>query len=294
MTTEEALAFLAARHEGLQRLAEGDDSDPLALAAALLPATPPSTLEAALATVTRSGRTDLIRLQDATDRPERLAFAAAVARHVSLLDSPHPWTDALDDVRYDCSARPHAYRDLSGLALALAEALDLPETSDGGRLLFRIATAALDAAPPEQLADARAQLLAMRRSARLQRWRSWFTERAGSPGRVLRDAIDELEAGEVRLAAADGAPPALARMFLGHAVGGEVTLAVAPQGVVLEWDGDGPPPDEARLGSRTLERSTDASTAAAAWVLRTPPAGGLAITLARGADREDLSLGAVA
>ncbi|MCB9664547.1 MAG: hypothetical protein H6732_10550 [Alphaproteobacteria bacterium] len=294
MTTDEVLAFLAARAEGFAALARGDDGDLLAFAAALVPGTDPEAIVAALATVTRSGRTDLVRLEGTDDRPERLAFATAVARHASLLDSPQPWTDALDDVRYDCAARPHAYRDLSPMALALAEALDLPETSDGGRLLFRLATAALDAAPPEQLADARTQILALRRTARLQRWRSWLTAWAGTPGRALRDAIDALEAGEVPLAASDGPPPALARLFLGEALAGEVTLAVAPGGVVVEWDGEGPPPDEATLGRTPLDAAAEASSAPGAWMLRAPPAGSLRLTLARGGEAAVLTLGAPA
>jgi hypothetical protein len=105
---------------------------------------------------------------------------------------------------------------------------------------------------------------------------------------TLRDAVEHLEHNTLPLSAADGAPDALARQRLGRALDGDVSLAVLPGGVVLEWDGPGEAPTSASAVGHALAPAPQASLAARAWSIPAPTGPALEVTLAR--DRHEATI----
>lgn len=293
MTPEDVLADLRDRRSRLPLLA-ARRGDPLDLAAALLPGID----EADIAGAARGVAADPARVALLADvhgaqgleRVRRLAFVAALAHTARFLDDPTPWRDLVDDAHHDLLGRPHAWRDLSPAALSMELVLELPDSSPARQLLHLAARAALDAPPREALDRTLRIVTRARLAARVQRWKAWLEARAASIAPPLRDALDALVTGAVPMAAADGPPDALARVVVGEALGGEVTLAVGPTGLLLEWDGDSPPPDDARLGDRSLEPSP-LSLAARAWSLDLPPSEALVVELAGPGGRARIAWG---
>lgn len=281
MTPEDVLADLNERVSRLARLATGQ-GDPLDLVAALLPTVP----EASAASAARGVATQAARVveladvhgADGLERARRLGFVAALAATARHLDRPGAWLDLVDDAHHDVLGRPHAWRDLSTTALSLELVLELPEASPARALLHLVARAALDAAPPEALARADHLLRRARTRARVARWKTWLDGHAPSVAPGLAPALDAVASASLPMAASDGPPDALARVVLGAAYGGEVTLAVSPGGAVLEWDGDGEAPEAALVDGRALEPS-EASLACCAWALDVPPEGPLRVEL---------------
>lgn len=289
---DDLLADLEARRPGLGALAEGS-GQPLDFAAALLP-------DADEAVVTSAARHLAATLDptalatpataDVADRAATMAVVLAMAKHARLLDDPQPWRDAVEDTLHDVLARPHAWRDLSAWAVAMTEVADLSERRKAGQLLHLVARAALDATTDTERARARDLLVAMRRKARLARWTAWTRRLGEQLSAPISEALDLVADGDLAMAASDGSPDVLARVVLGEALDGEVTLAVAPSGVVLEWDGDGTPPDAATLGDTPLAPVPTASVAARAWAWDVPPDDDATLTLARGDQRATIAL----
>ena len=293
MTPEDVLADLRDRRSRLPLLA-ARRGDPLDLAAALLPGAEEGDVAGAARGVAadpaRVGLLADVHGAQGLERVRRLAFVAALAHTARFLDDPTPWRDLVDDVHHDLLGRPHAWRDLSPAALSMELVLELPDSSPARQLLHLAARAALDA-PPREALDRTARIVGRARlAARVQRWKAWLETRAASIAPPLRDALDALVSGAVPMAAGDGPPDALARVVLGEALGGEITLAVCPAGLLIEWDGDGVAPDEARLGDRGLDPSPR-SLAVRAWSLDVPPTEALVVVLSGASGRARVAWG---
>lgn len=293
MTPEDVLTDLRERRLRLPALAQGR-GDPLDLAATLLPEVDPDVAAAAA----RGVALDPVRVEllatlqgvQGLERVRRLAFLAALAHTAQHLADPTPWRDLVDQAHHDLLGRPHAWRDLSPAALSMELVLELPDTSTARHLLHLAARAALDAPPQEALDRTERIVLRARRAARVQRWKTWLEQRVASVAPPLRDALEAIAAGTVPMAASEGPPDALARVVVGVAFGGEVSVAVAPSGVVLEWDGEGTGPEVALVEGRALAASTE-SLAPRAWAFDVPPTEGLQLSLVAGARSEQLTWG---
>jgi hypothetical protein len=227
-------------------------------------------------------------LQDGPLSEVQLHALVAVACEPSLAVHP-PWNARITDALFDAQARPEAYRDLSAHALDLLHALDVADHSLAGQLLGEVSAAALFATNREDQARATWTIQRAHRRDTLRAWNDWA---ASHNVTKLRPALQRAVAGDVALAAADSAPDALARLSLGEAMNGDVTLAIMPDSVLLEWTGDdgATPPSLATLGAATLAQApTHASLADAAWYAALPTHRELRVTLTRGADIERLS-----
>ena len=287
MKPDTMLSLLRSYEPALDALAQGK-GDPMALCATLLPDIAVERVRAAADGIlphTDPALTDL-SLASAELRVPRFTFVTALARLADrgLLDPA--WCDRVDDVLYDVLGRPRIYRDLSDAALSLLEGLDLAEGSISGRLCARTARAALDAPSPESLVWAKSQVRAARRADRVAAWTGWIADRTDALLQPLREALDTLAQAGAPLAASDGAPDAMARVVVGEALNGEVSVAISAHGILLEWDGDGDPPESCLQGHNLLDAVPEGSLAAAAWMLPAPSEGGMAWTLRRGTQAE--------
>lgn len=218
-------------------------------------------------------------LADPLQAPDPLQALALLTALASRDDLGPAWADRVDDAIADAQGRPDAWRHLSEHALLLEEALE-----PGGRaaeLLAAVREAALVAPTPDALAAATAVVRRARRASWLASWRAWAQEHAATFGRALDDALGRLETAPLAAAAADD--PALVRTLLAEAADGEVTLALLPGGLRLEWTGDGPLPDAALDGNRLPDAPP--GEAERAWHLADPPPAGAVLTLSRGAHR---------
>lgn len=281
MSPDEILADLAACRPGLTLLAQarGDAAD---LRAALHPDTPTGEARAAARALVRKPPGDQLDVDGAEGerRTQVLAAAVALAALMEHVEGARAWRDALEDLHHDLLARPQAYRDLSAWALTLSEVAELPDKGLAPVMLMLAARAALDA-PSTELLDRTRDIVARgRRASRAQRWAAWLQGVADAATAPLRDALGLLETGAVPMAASDGTPAALARVALGEALGGEVSLAVTHTGLVVEWEGDGAPPDAVHLDGHALPEAPHATLATRTWAVQATPAHTLELVFA--------------
>ncbi len=257
---------LSARRPGVDALAAGH-GDPLDLAAACLPDVPTQLARAAARTVDARVDTPFADPQANDDAPAmRLAVAATLAELLPDAGSTRRWADQARGLIADAESRPRVWRDLSEDAIALSSSLNLE--GRGAALLDAVANAALHVVPPGAIHAAQELVAAAARRARLEDARRWLrlVPQASRPS--FDRAFDQLAQRAVPMAAAAEAPAALARVILGHAFDGEVTLAVLPNGLVVEWDGDSAPPDTLHVDDRLAKPLPDgASLAARGWWL---------------------------
>jgi hypothetical protein len=257
---------LAARRPGVDALAAGQ-GDPLDLAAACLPDVPAALARAAAREVDARVAPSFADPDAHPDAgPLRLAVAATLAELLPDAGSTRRWADHARGLIADAESRPTRWRALSEDALALSAALTLD--GRGAALLDAVANAALHVVPPAALHAAQELVAAAARRARLEDARRWLRLVPPAARPSFDRAFDQLAQRAVPMAAAAEAPAALARVVLGHALDGEVTLAVLPTGLAVEWDGDGAPPDTLHVDDRAARPlPAGASLAKRGWWL---------------------------
>lgn len=291
MTQDDPIhAALRARRPGVTALAHGG-GDPLDLAAARLPDVPIA--EARAAAMTVDGLIDP-PFADPHAHPDhaalRLAVAATMADLTPARGATRRWADLADGLRADAECRPRVWAALSEDAVALAASLGLE--GRGARLVDAVAHAVLVQLPPAVIAAAQAGVVAAARQARLADARTWLRLLPAASRAPLDHAIDLVEARALPMAADDGTSPVVERVVVGTACDGEVCLAVSPEGLMVEWEGDGPPPDTLHIASRTAEQlPASASPARRAWRLDgSAHAGSLVLALGEASVPLDLSV----
>ncbi len=197
----------------------------------------------------------------------RLAILVAASARLDVLGAR--WQARVHDALSDARGRPGAWRHLSEHAVVLSEVVEPDPSTD--ELLRAVSDAALDAPAPAVSETARAWVATTRRMAGLAAWSSWLESQANTAWDAITGGLDALGRGAVPLAASSGAADALARKVLTSSAEDEVSLAVTPRGLVLEWTGDSEAPGGAMLGDLALPTADDDSLADRAWLVEAPP-----------------------
>lgn len=203
-----------------------------------------------------------------------LGTVGALALLVALEAPGAPsWAEeAVAGATMDAEGRANAWAPLAETALVLQEAMDVDSP-----LLRVVQDAPSRRIPEEELAAARRGLAAMRRRLWRSRWLESLQSTVAGWARPLHDALASLEGDALPMAAAAGPQSVLARALVAEIGDGEVTLAVLPTGMVLEWTGDGAPPDEIRHQGVSLALDERRSVADRVWLLPEPPEGTLEV-----------------
>jgi hypothetical protein len=202
-----------------------------------------------------------------------------LAAATALAAVPDDWAaDLVAGIHADIVGRPRVWADLA-VAATVLRVLEPPDQV----LLGAVQDCRAWQPAASELGAARATVMRLRRQSWIASWahaaKAWLAP--------LGDALVALQGDAVPMAAADAAPDALARVRLAELEDGELSVAVLPDGVVLEWVGDARPTDAA-LGDTPLA-ATHPGLADCAWSLEAPPAAGTPLRLTFAGGERELS-----
>ncbi len=188
---------------------------------------------------------------------------------------------------------PEALSPFSATARFISDVLDLPGETLAGRWLEEVVACEARASLPLPVTDLSAtvpKILATEKANIPISTVSWLRRRIPGARAWLEDRLALPVPARAATGPSGEVPPRY--LLARHLTGAELTLSVVPGAVILEWYGEGPPPEEVRFVPSGMEfLSTPPSVeGSASWLFPLPPEGTTALEVVSGEERWTLPL----